>query len=131
MLVLALLAPLLYPGDPLDMVAQPLLWPGQDAAYPLGSDSLGRDVAAGIAHGARVSLAEGDITAQRARLSKLGGDGSDNPIIREDQQRTSEGRRYSSQAALSGMKSATLATLPPKSAPVECCHACTCRGTSV
>ena len=47
------------PGDPLDMVAQPLLGPGQDAAFFLGSDSLGRDVAAGLAHGARVSLAVG------------------------------------------------------------------------
>ena len=63
MLILALLAPLLYPGDPLDMVAPPLLWPGQDAAYPLGSDSLGRDVIAGIAHGARVSLAVGVVAA--------------------------------------------------------------------
>lgn len=63
MLVLALVAPLLYPGDPLDMVAPPLLWPGQDAAYPLGSDSLGRDVIAGIAHGARVSLAVGVVAA--------------------------------------------------------------------
>ncbi|MGO4829708.1 ABC transporter permease [Cupriavidus sp. 2KB_15] len=63
MLVLALVAPLLYPGDPLDMVAPPLLWPGRDAAYPLGSDSLGRDVIAGIAHGARVSLAVGVVAA--------------------------------------------------------------------
>lgn len=63
MLVLALVAPLLYPGDPLDMVAQPLLWPGQDAAYPLGSDSLGRDVIAGIAHGARISLSVGVVAA--------------------------------------------------------------------
>jgi peptide/nickel transport system permease protein len=63
MLVLALVAPLLYPGDPLDMVAPPLLWPGQDAAYPLGSDSLGRDVIAGMAHGARISLAVGVVAA--------------------------------------------------------------------
>ena len=63
MLGLALLAPLLYPGDPLDMVAPPLLWPGQDAAFPLGSDSLGRNVVAGIAHGARVSLAVGVVAA--------------------------------------------------------------------
>jgi len=63
MLVLALAAPLLYPGDPLDMVAPPLLWPGHDAAFPLGSDSLGRDVIAGIAHGARVSLAVGVVAA--------------------------------------------------------------------
>ncbi|WP_024108021.1 ABC transporter permease, partial [Dickeya dianthicola] len=42
--------------DPLDMVAQPFLWPGQDPAFPLGTDSLGRDVAAGVVHGAQVSL---------------------------------------------------------------------------
>ncbi len=55
----ALAAPIIYPDDPLGMVAQPFLWPGQDPAYPLGTDSLGRDVAAGIAHGARVSLLVG------------------------------------------------------------------------
>lgn len=56
---LALLAPWLYPGDPLDMVGTPFLWPGQEAGYLLGTDSMGRDVAAGIAHGARVSLMVG------------------------------------------------------------------------
>lgn len=55
----ALLAGYLFPGDPLDMVAQPFLWPGADPAYPLGTDSLGRDVLAGIVHGARVSLLVG------------------------------------------------------------------------
>lgn len=54
--VLALAAPYLYPGDPLDMVAQPLLWPGQDPQYWLGTDSLGRNLAAGVAHGARASM---------------------------------------------------------------------------
>ncbi|QTF08648.1 ABC transporter permease [Brenneria izadpanahii] len=54
--LMALIAPFAYPGDPLDMVAQPFLWPGQDASYPLGTDSLGRDVVAGIVHGAQVSL---------------------------------------------------------------------------
>lgn len=54
--LVSLTAPLLFPGDPLAMVAKPFLWPGQDPAYPLGSDSLGRDVLAGIAHGARISL---------------------------------------------------------------------------
>ena len=53
---LALLAPWVYPGDPLAMVARPLLWPGESWAHPLGSDSMGRDVLAGIAHGARISL---------------------------------------------------------------------------
>ncbi|ORM65457.1 ABC transporter permease [Pantoea rodasii] len=60
-LLMALLAGWLYPGDPLEMVAQPFLWPGDDAQFPLGTDSLGRDVAAGIFHGARVSLQIGTI----------------------------------------------------------------------
>ncbi len=60
---LGLLAPWIYPGDPLAMVAQPLLWPGETWAHPLGSDSMGRDVLAGIAHGARISLLVGLIAA--------------------------------------------------------------------
>ncbi|MGB6103333.1 MAG: ABC transporter permease [Pusillimonas sp.] len=63
MLVLALSAGVLFPGDPLGMVAMPLLWPGDDSAFLLGSDSLGRDVAAGIAHGARVTLLVGAVAA--------------------------------------------------------------------
>jgi peptide/nickel transport system permease protein len=55
----ALAAPYSFPGDPLDSVTQPLLWPGQDAHYLLGTDALGRDVAAQIAHGARASLTTG------------------------------------------------------------------------
>ncbi|MGG2476889.1 ABC transporter permease, partial [Rhizobium sp. BR5] len=50
---------LIYPGDPLEMVARPFLWPGQNPAYPLGTDSMGRDVLAGIVHGARISLTVG------------------------------------------------------------------------
>ncbi len=56
---MALAAPYLYPEDPLSMVARPFLWPGQNPAYPLGTDSLGRDVAAGVVWGARVSLLVG------------------------------------------------------------------------
>lgn len=52
----ALLAPVLYPGDPLDLAGRPLRWPGEDARFPLGTDPSGRDIAAQIAHGARVSL---------------------------------------------------------------------------
>ena len=55
----ALLAPLLYPDNPQDMVAAPVEWPGTDPDYPLGTDSLGRDIAAGLLHGARVSLLVG------------------------------------------------------------------------
>ena len=49
----------LFPGDPQDMLGAPTLWPGQDAEFPLGTDSLGRDVATRLAHGARVSLLVG------------------------------------------------------------------------
>ncbi|RPD94020.1 ABC transporter permease [Candidatus Pantoea deserta] len=57
--VMALTAPWLYPGDPLDMVASPLLPPGADRAWPLGTDAMGRDLTAAIFHGARVSLLTG------------------------------------------------------------------------
>ena len=56
---LSLAAPWLYPEDPLSMVARPFLWPGQNPAFPLGTDSLGRDVAAGLVWGGRVSLVVG------------------------------------------------------------------------
>jgi peptide/nickel transport system permease protein len=52
----ALLAPVLFPDDPLDMVTRPFVWPLSNPEFPLGSDSLGRDVLAGIVHGARVSV---------------------------------------------------------------------------
>ncbi|KAB1083890.1 ABC transporter permease [Neorhizobium galegae] len=55
-ILVALAAPILYPDDPLSMVGRPFLWPGQNSAYPLGTDSLGRDVLAGILHGSRISL---------------------------------------------------------------------------
>lgn len=57
--VAALLANPLYPGDPFDIVARANLWPGSSAAYPLGTDMLGRDIAAGMLHAARVSLLVG------------------------------------------------------------------------
>lgn len=57
--LIALAAPYLYPEDPLSMVARPFLWPGQNLEFPLGTDSLGRDVAAGLIWGARVSLLVG------------------------------------------------------------------------
>lgn len=60
---IALLAPWLFPGDPQDMVGTPELWPGQDPTFPLGTDSLGRDVATGLAYGARVSLLVGTSAA--------------------------------------------------------------------
>ncbi|RMX04885.1 ABC transporter permease [Corticibacter populi] len=47
----------LFPEDPLAMVAEPFLRPGADPAFPLGTDMMGRDILAGIFHGARSSLA--------------------------------------------------------------------------
>lgn len=58
-IAMALLAPVLYPDSPWDMVAEPFLAPGADRAYPLGSDMMGRDLTAGVFHGARVSLVIG------------------------------------------------------------------------
>jgi len=56
---MAVAAPWLFPRDPLAIAGQPLLRPFQDWAVPLGTDRLGRDVLAGLFHGARTSLAVG------------------------------------------------------------------------
>jgi len=68
-LVLVLLvaagAPLLFPGSPWDMAGAPFMPPGEMGMW-LGSDSLGRDVAAGIAHGARISLMVGAVSTVAA-----------------------------------------------------------------
>ena len=62
-------AGVLYPDDPWDMAAAPLLWPGEDPGFPLGSDTLGRDIAAGLFHGARASLLIGFVSAAVALLA--------------------------------------------------------------
>jgi len=58
-LVMAVLAPVLAPHNPLaqnlDARLSPGVWAG-GAAYPLGTDELGRDVLSRIIYGARVSL---------------------------------------------------------------------------
>jgi peptide/nickel transport system permease protein len=54
LLALVILCPLLFPNDPFRLVGPPLQPPGEK--YLLGTDTLGRDVAAGIAYGARTSL---------------------------------------------------------------------------
>lgn len=52
----AILAPWIFPTNPLRIVGPPLTWPFQDWRFPLGTDALGRDILAGLFHGARVSL---------------------------------------------------------------------------
>jgi peptide/nickel transport system permease protein len=53
-LVLVAIAPLLYPGTGFGLAGKPMQPPGKD--FPLGTDTLGRDIAAAIVHGARTSM---------------------------------------------------------------------------
>ena len=53
-ILLALLAPFIYPENPFKTVGKPLLEPFGE--FFLGTDRLGRDVAAGVVHGARTSI---------------------------------------------------------------------------
>ncbi|WP_037083347.1 ABC transporter permease [Neorhizobium vignae] len=59
LMLVALFAPVLSPGDPLRITGRALLPPFTDPAFPLGTDRLGRDVLAGILHGTHTSLAVG------------------------------------------------------------------------
>lgn len=61
----ALFAPLLFPDSPWDMAGAPFQPPGEGGML-LGTDSLGRDLAAGIAYGARVSLLVGAVSTVAA-----------------------------------------------------------------
>jgi peptide/nickel transport system permease protein len=61
--LLALFAGVMFPDDPQSMVTTPLVWPGDDWQFPLGSDSLGRDVLSMLAYGARASLLVGIASA--------------------------------------------------------------------
>lgn len=62
----ALAAGWLYPGDPRDMVGPPTLWPATQAAFPLGTDMLGRNMASALMHGAQQSLTIAFIAATLA-----------------------------------------------------------------
>lgn len=46
----------LFPRDPLSLAGRPLQWPGATSRFWLGTDGSGRDIAAQIFHGARISL---------------------------------------------------------------------------
>ncbi len=66
LVALAVLAPVLKPGDPLDLVGRPLIPPFRDGRFPLGTDTLGRDVWTELLYGARVSLVVGAAAAAGA-----------------------------------------------------------------
>jgi len=53
--IIAMLAGVLFENEPFKLVGKPMSAPGANG-FLLGSDTLGRDVAAGIAYGARTSL---------------------------------------------------------------------------
>lgn len=55
MLAAAIFAPLIAPYDPLEQDLMQVLVPGS-AAYPMGTDDLGRDMLSRIIYGARLSL---------------------------------------------------------------------------
>ncbi|MBI1779623.1 MAG: ABC transporter permease [Proteobacteria bacterium] len=60
-ILVAALAPIAYPAGPWEMAGAPFERPfGRE--FPLGTDMLGRDITAGIVHGARVSLMLGVIS---------------------------------------------------------------------
>lgn len=66
--IVAILAPLIYPGSPWRMVHRPFLAPFVMDRAPLGSDTVGRDILAGLVHGARVSLLIGLVSTLVALL---------------------------------------------------------------
>lgn len=55
-ILMAVSAPLVYPESPWRMLQRPFLPPLEVDGFPLGTDTMGRNVAAGIMHGAWVSL---------------------------------------------------------------------------
>ena len=58
-IIIAIIAPVLFPQSPLKMVQRPFLPPFTQDGFLLGTDAVGRDVLAGLAHGAYVSLLVG------------------------------------------------------------------------
>ncbi len=64
--LLALGADVLFPRNPLGLAGRPLQWPLTNARFWLGTDNLGRDIAAQIFHGARVSIAIGVVATSIA-----------------------------------------------------------------
>ena len=45
-----------FPRDPLSLAGRPLQWPGANPRFWFGTDNSGRDIAAQIFHGSRISL---------------------------------------------------------------------------
>lgn len=67
-MVFAVIGPTLFPQSPWRMVGRPFMAPFAMDRFPLGTDMLGRDIAAGLIHGARVSLLIGVVSTIVALL---------------------------------------------------------------
>lgn len=61
-ILISLLAPVLYPRGPWAMGGRPFLPPVADMRFPLGTDTTGRDILAGLVWGGRVSLLIGFVS---------------------------------------------------------------------
>ena len=60
LLLMAILAPILSPHDPLDLDTQRrFISPLETVTFPLGTDEMGRDVLSRLLHGGRISLVVG------------------------------------------------------------------------
>src|SRR5215468_1880658 len=57
-----------YPRDPLALAGRPLIWPFSNPRFLLGTDNSGRDIAAQIFYGARISLLIGGVATAIAVL---------------------------------------------------------------
>nr|WP_289072903.1 ABC transporter permease [uncultured Halomonas sp.] len=68
MIAMAVLAPVLFPESPWRMVQRPFLPPFSQEGFLLGTDTMGRNVAAGLMHGAWVSLLIGLVSTSVALL---------------------------------------------------------------
>ena len=60
-LIMAATADWLFPQNPLGLAGRPLQWPFENSRFPLGTDNAGRDIAAQLFHGARISLLIGSV----------------------------------------------------------------------
>src|SRR4029450_4163459 len=73
-IAMAVSAGFLYPRDPLALAGRPLIWPFSNPRFLLGTDNSGRDIAAQIFYGARISLLIGGAAPASAILvGTLGG----------------------------------------------------------
>jgi peptide/nickel transport system permease protein len=67
-IAVALAAPLVFPKDPLSLAGRPLQWPMANPRFWFGTDASGRDIAAQIFYGARISLLIGGVATAIAIL---------------------------------------------------------------